>query len=138
MKSCADILKSKGIVATPQRIAVWNSIKDSRNHPCADIVYESVKRKFPTISLATVYSILETLKDASLLLELFIRKNKSCFDSCLDIHHHLLCKKCNKIYDIDIECKVEKIKELNGHKIESVHGYFYGICNKCIKGGDRG
>jgi len=128
-------LKNKNIVLTPQRIAVWDYIKDSSEHPSADVVYEFIKLQFPSMSLATVYSILETFTDAGLLNELTIRKDKTCFDPVMESHHHLLCKICNKIYDVDIRCKNSKFCEVEGHKIEAVHGYFYGICKNCQKKG---
>jgi Fur family peroxide stress response transcriptional regulator len=126
-------LKTKKIVLTPQRIAVWDFIKENKKHPSADMVYESVKVHFPSMSFATVYSILETFCDAGLLKELTIRKDKTCFDPFIDSHHHLLCKVCNKIYDVEIKCKNSKFCEVDGHKIETVHGYFYGICKNCQK-----
>lgn len=130
-----DKLKETKIVLTPQRMAVWKFIKDSKNHPSVDIVYESVKKQFPSISLATVYSILEAFRNAGLLTELCIRRNKTCFDPFTKSHHHLFCRICDKIYDIEVRCKVSEAGVLDGHKIESVHGYFYGVCNKCQKKG---
>jgi Fe2+ or Zn2+ uptake regulation protein len=55
------------------------------------------------------------------------------------MHHHFYCKKCGKILDIDLSCpNIEKMSEF-GHKVEEVHGYIKGICNKCLKkkGGDK-
>jgi Fe2+ or Zn2+ uptake regulation protein len=49
------------------------------------------------------------------------------------MHHHFLCKKCGEILDIEIICpNLDRIIE-HGHKVEEVHGYFKGICKKCIK-----
>lgn len=128
-----DRLKERKIVLTPQRIAVWEFIKDNKNHPSVGIVYESVKKKFPSISLATVYSILEAFKEAGILTELCIRRNKSCFDPFIKPHHHLFCRVCDKIYDIAVKCKISETGTFDGHKIENVHGYFYGVCSKCQK-----
>jgi Fe2+ or Zn2+ uptake regulation protein len=49
------------------------------------------------------------------------------------MHHHLLCKICGNVVDIDFECpNIQKIMK-EGYRIEEVHGYFKGICKKCIK-----
>ena len=49
------------------------------------------------------------------------------------MNHHMLCRKCSNIIDIDNECpNIGKVLE-SGHKVEKVHGYFKGICKKCIK-----
>lgn len=124
-------LKEKKIVLTPQRMAVWEFIKNNKNHPSVDIVYESVKKQFPSISLATVYSVLEIFREEGLLQELLIRKEKACYDPFTEPHHHLFCKACGKIYNIEVKCKFAEACTVDGHKIESVHGYFCGVCNKC-------
>ena len=48
-------LREKGFKVTPQRIAICEFILSSKNHPTADQVYQVVKKKYPTLSLATVY-----------------------------------------------------------------------------------
>jgi len=48
-------------------------------------------------------------------------------------HHHLLCKRCGKIIDVDIKCPYVEDKEIDGHRIEERYGYFKGICKECLK-----
>lgn len=136
MKESISILKEKGIVVTPQRLAVWQLIRDKKCHPCVETIYKEIKEQFPAVSLATVYTILETFKNSELLQELSIRKGKACFDPYVESHHHLLCRICDKIYDIDIDCKVAQKKMVAGHRVEDVQAYFYGVCKNCQKGGD--
>jgi len=133
MNKSASILKERGIVATPQRVAVWKFLGQKEGHYCVESVYNEIKKIFPTISLATIYTILETFKNANIVQELNIRKNRICYDTCIHNHHHFLCKNCEKIYDIDIECKNAKKEKICGHKVEDIHGYFYGICKNCLK-----
>ncbi len=136
MKEGAGLLKEKGIVVTPQRLAVWKYIRGNQGHPCVEKVYEKVKEQFPSMSLATVYTVLETFCNAGLLHELSIRRNRACFDPRTENHHHFLCRQCNKIYDIEAECKIARKKCVCGHNVEDVHGYFYGVCKNCQKGGE--
>ena len=42
----------------------------SRSHPTVGEVYESVRRQFPTIGLATVYNTLRTMTERGLVSEL--------------------------------------------------------------------
>jgi Fe2+ or Zn2+ uptake regulation protein len=128
-----EILKEKNIVLTPQRMAVWEYIKENKNHPCVEAVYEQIRKQFSSVSLATVYSILQTFCNAGLLRELNIRKGKACFDPYMESHHHLLCKECSRIYDVKIKCKNSDFCEVDGHAVEAVHGYFYGVCKNCKK-----
>jgi Fe2+ or Zn2+ uptake regulation protein len=126
-----DLLNTKGIRVTPQRIAVYKVLKE-KCHATAEEIYEEIKREFPMMSFATVYSILELFKEKGLANELKIDFVKSTFDIRTDGHHHFMCKKCGRIYDVDISpCEILKKGKVNGHKIESFQGYFYGICKKC-------
>jgi len=85
-----------------------------------------------------VYSALELLKKLGEIQELSIRKRgKACFDPKPDIHHHLLCRKCEKILSMEFDyprtCPIIAQDNINGCKIEEVQAYLYGICSECMK-----
>ncbi len=133
MSSASQLLKEKNIRVTPQRIAVYKILKDTHKHLTAEEIYSKIKKMFPRISLATVYAILDFFKNKNLIQEVKIKFDKSCFDIRVEPHHHFLCKKCKKIFDVDIPpCKTLKKKEVDGHMILEFQGYFYGICKWCV------
>ena len=124
--------KEKGIRITPQRQAVYGLLCKGRNHLTADEIYEKIKVQLPAVSLATIYTVLELLKDKDLVREIRISFDKSQFEARIDNHHHFMCKSCKKIFDIDMHpCAALEKKEVDGHKIEELQGYFYGVCKKC-------
>ncbi len=128
-----EILNNKGIRITPQRLAVYKVLKD-KCHATAEEIYEHTKKEFPMMSFATVYSILELFKEKGLAEEIKIDFNKSTFDIRTDGHHHFMCKNCGRIYDIDIPpCDTLAKGRINGHRIESFQGYFYGVCKECVE-----
>ena len=112
-------------------------LEGDRSHPTVDEIYGRLKKKYPTISLATVYSSLESLKEAGEIQELSIRKEKTCFDPEPSPHHHFFCRKCSKVMDIeiDINCPMHRKVESSGYIIEEAKAYFYGICSRCNKKG---
>lgn len=125
-------LKDKGIRVTSQRCEVYSFLCRENTHLTAEEIYEKIKTKLPAMSLATVYSILELFQEKGLVKEIRIDFGKSCFEGRTDIHHHFFCNKCKTIIDIDMPlCSSLEKREVNGHKIESVQGYFYGICKNC-------
>lgn len=129
------ILNNKGIRITPQRLAVYRVLSEKR-HASAEEIYEEVRKEFPMMSFATVYSILELFKEKGLVDELRIDFEKSTFDIRPEHHHHFKCKICGKIYDVDIPpCETLRRAKVNGHRIEDFQGYFYGICKECNKEG---
>lgn len=126
------MLKSNSIRVTPQRLGVYKLLREEKRHFSAEEVYAKVKNHFPAISLATVYSILELLKEKDLASEVRINLDKASFEAKKNEHHHFLCKKCGEIFDIHIElCPTLKRRETQGHSIDKFQGYFYGVCKNC-------
>lgn len=133
--SILERLKEKEVILTPQRLAVAEFMDKNHRHPTAEDVYARLKKKYPTMSFATVYSTLELLESLGEVQRLTIRKEKACWDYDAEPHHHFLCEKCDKIIDLKVDCPVLKRKSFKGHKVKKSRGYFYGICSDCLKGG---
>lgn len=138
MESMIKLLKKEGITLTPQRLAIVQCLEGNKTHPSADEIYSIIRSQYPTISKATVYSTLQLLRDKGAVKELSIRKRgEACFDPSTKKHHHFLCRKCDRIIDINIEPDDESniIKAITsqGHKVEEVQFYIYGICSGCLE-----
>ena len=119
---------------TPQRLAIIDYLKDNKCHPSAIDVFKAVSEKYPTMSFATVYNTMETLKNMGMVKELSIDPDKKRFDPQVDRHHHLICLTCKKIVDIreDFELKIGD-NERYDFDIIGNHVEFYGICTACKK-----
>ncbi|TET95411.1 MAG: transcriptional repressor [Desulfobacteraceae bacterium] len=138
MKDIIERLKENGVTLTPQRMAIAEFLNKSKNHPTVDEIHKDIQRRYPTMSVATVYSTLELMKELGEIQELSIRKRgKACFDPTPGLHHHLLCRKCGKILDIEFDhpsnCPIMGKESINGCKVEEVQAYLYGICSECLK-----
>lgn len=101
-------------------------------HPSASDIYGALHGQFPTMSLATVYNTMETLKEQGRIVELSIDPGKKRFDPNVEPHHHLICTRCSKIVDIFTEFPLGLTKdEMHGFEIIGNHVDFYGICGDC-------
>ncbi|MGO9379841.1 MAG: Fur family transcriptional regulator [Dissulfurispiraceae bacterium] len=126
--------KELGLKLTPQRISILSFLEGNIDHPTAEEIYKKVSRKFPTMSLATVYKTLETLRRQGRLTEITIDPNKRHFDPNLEKHHHLICSECKRIADIQVEFDLAVPKDATqGFEITGSHVEFYGICAECRK-----
>ena len=135
LEKYVTILKQNQLKITPQRLAIMKYLDEHRTHPTADRIYIDLKEKNPALSKTTVYNSVETLKEHGIIQSLTISGSESRYDFENKMHHHFLCKKCGTIIDIDIKCpNIGKMLE-SGHNVEEVHGYFKGICKKCLKKG---
>jgi len=133
MEKVAKILKGRNIRATNQRILVYKLLSENLQHFTVEKIYEKIRKSIPVVSLATVYAVLDLFKDKGLIEEIRIKSDRASYSARVCIHHHFLCRECNMIFDIDIlPCPTLKKKKVNGHKIEELQGYFYGICKKCL------
>jgi len=133
MNAKIEKLKRKGVVITIQRLAVLEFLESNTHHPTVEEIYRNLKKKYPTLSQATIYTSLQVLRKAGEIQELSILKEKTCFDPNPKPHHHFYCQECKKIFDIEISCPVAEKGWIDGHKVKEVQAYFYGICGHCLK-----
>jgi len=138
MKDIIQRLKEKEVALTPQRMAIAEFLSRNEGHPTVDEIHRAIQGRYPTMSVATVYSTLELLKELGEVQELSIRKRgKACFDPNPHLHHHLLCRKCGEILNIEVDypggCPIIAEERIKGCKVEEVQAYLYGICSECLK-----
>ena len=120
---------------TPQRVELIRLIASSEGHPSAARLYNQIKVQFPTMSLATVYKTLDLLKELGEVLEIGLRDDSHYDGNKPYPHPHLICTKCQKIMDGELDSAVENIVQ----EIEQNFGFqilkhqldFYGICPDC-------
>src|SRR5688572_13327113 len=53
-----EVLRDRGLRATPQRLAVHRAVAESSGHPDAEEIWAAVRTELPNISLRTVYEVL--------------------------------------------------------------------------------
>lgn len=121
---------------TPQRLAILDFLRENTEHPSAEDIYKDIRKRFPTMSLATVYNTLETLMKQGSVRELTIDAQKKRFDPNPEPHHHLICTGCKKIIDIYIEYQLQVPEDKKkGFDVVGNHIEFYGFCPDCRKQG---
>ena len=120
---------------TPQRLAIVEYLKENRTHPSAAEVYKAVSENYPTMSFATVYNTMETLKNMGMIRELSIDPNKKRFDPNMEPHHHLICITGKRIIDIKNHFHLTLGEgDRCDYDIIENHVEFHGICPTCKKG----
>jgi len=134
LEMALDILKKSGIRMTPQRYAVLSYLYEHQTHPTADEIYKALEKKFPNMSVATVYNNLRAFKELGLVQELTYGDHSSRFDADISEHYHLICTQCGSISDlfnIEIPNIEQAISEQTGYKIDYKRVEIYGVCPKC-------
>ena len=128
------ILKQYKLKATPQRISILNELVKNE-HPTIDELFERLKEKFPSISLATIYKNIGILKDCGVIKERVIINSKTRLDLNLEPHIDLVCLKCGKIKDIKYNKKIkenlENLKKSINTQVNEFDVIANTVCDDC-------
>ncbi|PJC50764.1 MAG: transcriptional repressor [Nitrosopumilales archaeon CG_4_9_14_0_2_um_filter_34_16] len=126
-------LRDEGLRITPQRIAIVDYLLKTEDHPSAELIHKVVRKRYPMVSLSTVYKTLDLLKEKKLVNEIEV-EGEARFDAHTDEHINLICMKCGKIDDIDEEYLKEiQVKAAKKSKYLILKSNFelHGYCNSC-------
>jgi len=130
-------LKERGQRITPQRLAILRILASSEGHPSVEEIYSVVVKDFPTTSLATVYKTITLLKELGEVLELEFSRGSNRYDGSKPFPHpHVVCTRCNRIVDPDLEslsALTAEVSEQTGFKVVNHRLDFYGLCPECQK-----
>ena len=135
MRIMVDALRENQYRITPQRLAILKVLAESKGHPSVESIYEQVKTRFPTTSLATIYKNVAVLKNLDQLLELGFSDDSNRYDGNKPYDHpHVICTVCRKILDPDMSALEDVTQELaqeTGFAITRHRLDFFGICPDC-------
>lgn len=135
-QSITDMLRERGFKVTPQRLAVYRTLAESKEHPSAEMIYSKLRDLFPTMSLATVYKTVDMLVELGLVQKLNVGEDSFRYDAWTDEHSHIRCTSCGRVDDlveIDASMMVDAARAGTDYQITGQQFYFYGICKDCQK-----
>src|ERR1700679_1462937 len=93
---CAD----HGLTATHQRQVLYEVMQTMPGHPSPEEVYVRVKKRIPSISLATVYKNIHLFLNSGIFHEVSPHHGSLRVELNSRSHHHLVCTICKSISDI--------------------------------------
>jgi len=132
MNNFTDILRAHHLKATPQRLAIANTLY-SRGHVNIEDLYETMLKKFSSISLATIYKNINIMIENAFIQEVKIPNAKSVYELTKEAHSHLVCDNCGQVEDITLD--LNAVSELASHstdfKINKADLVFSGLCKNC-------
>lgn len=120
---------------THQRLEIFRELLRSHNHPSADMLYQRLRKRIPTLSLDTLYRTLSTLEEANLITRLSTPSGVGRFEpNYRPLHHHFICKRCGCIMDVATrrrERLVESLAVPENCVVESARVELRGLCGPC-------
>lgn len=128
-----EALQNNNLKVTPQRLEIMEII-DKNGHISIDDLYKLLQKKFPTLSLATVYKNINKMCETSFLSEVKIANRKSVFEISKEEHSHVVCSKCHAIMDVELDTAdiYHQAKFASHYNLNTSSIVLSGICPKCM------
>ena len=114
-------------------MAIFNYLAGTESHPSPDEVYENIRVQLPSISLATVYKVLDQFHRQGFLRRVSTEGQVARYDARMEQHHHLICNHCGKIRDLGLDPDTSRpsLPEVADFRIERSDILFHGLGRTC-------
>jgi Fe2+ or Zn2+ uptake regulation protein len=101
MTQHVERLHQVGLKATGPRLLILAALEHDRNHPTAEQLHRKLRKKYPSLSLSTVYQTLEIFLRTGLCRRVTDIADRLRVDGTPRDHDHAVCRVCGTIFDID-------------------------------------
>jgi Fur family transcriptional regulator, peroxide stress response regulator len=135
-RSITETLRENGFKVTPQRLAVYEVLSNTKEHPNAEMIFNKLQDHYPTMSLATVYKTIDILKEVGLVQILNAGEDSFRYDADTSDHAHIRCTECGRvddIFNIDAKPFESKVAAATSYQLSGHQFYFYGVCPACAE-----
>lgn len=103
LERTAEMLRSRGIDPTHQRMVIARVLFDCPQHVSADQVLSRVNARHAEASKATIYNTLRLFVEKGLIRELVVHPGKIVYDSNTVPHHHFYDIETGELTDVPAE-----------------------------------
>lgn len=125
-----------------KRNAILAYLRQTTEHPSAEMVFNQLKPEIPDLSLGTVYRNLSMFKANGEIISIGTVNGVERFDGNTNPHVHFVCNGCEKVTDLMTIAVPEELNQevtdLTGGQIDMCHLTFIGQCSQCKKKSEKG
>ena len=129
------MLRSADLRVTRPRVAVLECVH-ANPHADTDTIFESVRAALEGVSRQAVYDVLGALTSARLLRRIQPAGSVARYESRVgDNHHHVVCRRCGAIADVDCTVGVAPCLEAvddHGYRLDEAEVIYWGLCPVCL------
>ena len=120
-----------------KRMAILRTLQKTDVHPTAEWVYETLRPRYPNLSLGTVYRNLKRFCEEGKAASVGVINGQEHFDGTVTPHAHFICTACHGVQDIRRDYfsaeELTKLSDTTGCQVESASVVFRGVCSQCQK-----
>jgi len=132
--SDADRLRRAGLRVTAARLAILGTVRPG-DHLGTDEIARAARDRVGHLTLQAVYEALNALTAAGLLRRIEPAGSPARYESRTgDDHHHLVCRRCGAVADVDCVTGHAPCLEpagSGGFTIDEAEVTFWGVCPRC-------
>ena len=109
----AEMLRTRGINPTHQRIEIAHVLFSRQEHLSADQILALVNERHPETSRATVYNTLNRFVEKKLIREVIVDPDRVFYDPNVSAHYHIYNVETGRLTDIDAaDVRIEGLPEV--------------------------
>jgi Fur family transcriptional regulator, stress-responsive regulator len=131
---CERALREAGLRVTRPRVAVLSAVHE-HPHLDTDTITGLVRADLGAVSHQAVYDVLRALTTAGLLRRIEPTGSAARYEARVgDNHHHLVCRSCGAITDVDCVVGVAPCltaPDDHGFVVDEAEVVFWGLCPAC-------
>ena len=138
----AQLLRSHGLKATPQRLAILETLHEMGGTADVQDLLERVRESRP-IHRTTVYRNLEALREIGVVRSVFDGERAFRYELACEhgpsVHPHFHCRRCGRLICMDpVDLSAVWRRTAAEHDVlaESVEVRISGLCNRCRRDED--
>ncbi len=129
------MLRGASLRVTRPRVAVLSAVHD-RPHADTDTIIGAVRADFGEVSHQAVYDVLRALTTAGLVRRIQPKGSNARYESRVgDNHHHVVCRSCGAIADVDEATSATPdlaAADHAGYEIDEAEVFYWGRCPDCV------
>lgn len=131
-------LKDSGYKMTRYREALLELFSVERYPLSVPDILDYLAQKGMEPNKTTVYRELDFLMKEGVVVEIEFGDGKKRYERAdLPHHHHLICRVCKRVVDVELDVDIHSVEERIGNE----HGFvdvehvieFFGVCDECAK-----
>lgn len=136
MRSVEELIertRAQGGKATSQRILIWTALANDFSHPTAVDLYRRLRPSLPSLSLTTLYNVLNELVEWGEIRRFDTGDGHIHFDPDTSGHAELVCMRCHRVVDAPAGATPEHAvpEQVAGYAIVSHSEQYFGYCPDC-------
>jgi Fe2+ or Zn2+ uptake regulation protein len=136
----AELLRERGLRATSQRVVMHRLLRDRNRHVSAEELLSEASERLPGVSLPTVYATLELFEQLGIVRRVNDGGGTLLWDTRSDTHHHMICRKCGRIEDMETPVDLERARRSASHagfQPDRAEVVVSGLCASCARASGR-